>query len=487
MSVRLVYQDIAVGAEDDASVSTTAAKKFSSPAQLPHGVESAPISTLELNGWALDGTRESLTTQKVGFCSDQMSGEDGTFADPPTITVNFDEQYTSLGISLVFDTAVSDYCSSVTVFWYQGTTLLAEQEFNPDGPIYFCEKTVEHYNKVVIRMNATHLPYRYAKLSKIMFGITREFLRDELRNVKITEGINLISTDLSVNKMDFVLDSNTDIDYIFQLLQPIYAYDGETLIGAFYIETSSRKGKSLYDLSCNDAVGVLDYETIPAAIYSGKNAKTAILDILDGKFELDIAPELENETLTGYVPEGTRRNAIHHIAFALRAIVDTSGTDKVRVFRAPTANPANIPPVRTYTGGSVDTSAIVTAVKVTTHSYSTSGSGNQVEVAGKTYYDTQNVITIRNPDVTASDKQNVVEITDATLVNPSNGQAVAQNVYDYHMRRNTQNLKIVMDAEKPGDYVTTTTPWGTQITGNITTMNINLSGIAAANCEVIGV
>lgn len=487
MSVRLVYRDIAVGAEEDASVSTTAAKSFSLPAQLPHGVDSVPIATLELNGWGLGGDREILTTQKVGFWSDQMSGENGAFSSPPTITIDFDEQYTSTAVSLVFDTAVSDYCSKVTIFWYQGETLLAQQEFHPDGPTYFCEKTVWHYSKVVIRMDATHLPYRYAKLSKIRFGIIREFLRDELRNVKITEEINLISTELPTRKMDFSLDSKTGIEYIFQRLQPIFAYDGETLIGAFYVENSNRKGKSLYDLSCNDAVGVLDYETIPAAMYSGKNAKTALLDILDDKFELDIDPELESETLTGYVPEGTRRNAVHHIAFALRAIVDTSGTDKVRVFRAHTEDPANIPPSRIYTGGSVDTSAIVTAVKVTTHSYSTTGDGNQVEVGGTTYYDTQNVITILNPNVTASDKKNVVEITDATLVNPSNGQAVTQNVYDYYMRRNIQHLKIVMDGEKPGDYVTATTPWGVEITGNVTMMNINLSGIAAADCEVVGV
>ncbi len=486
MSVRLVYSDIAVGAENDAAVSTTARQSFSVPARLPHGADSVPLATLEPNSWALDGSRVCRGAQKVGFWSTQMSDEDGVFGTKPTITVAFDEQYTSLGISLVFDTALADYCSDITLSWYQDNALLAQKQFFPDGPAYFCEQTVEHYDKVVLQMNATHLPHRYAKLSRILFGITRTFARNELRSVRITEGVSLISTEVPINKMDFSLDSSADIEYIFQRLQPIFAYDGETLVGAFYIELSSRKGKGLYDLSCNDAVGVLEYETIPAAMYSGKNAKSAILEVLDGKFELELAPELESETLTGYVPEGTRRNALHHIAFALRAVVDTSRTDKVRVFRAAASAPAPIPPSRIYAGGSVNTAAVVTAVRVTTHSYSTSGSGNQVQAGGVTYYDTQNVLTVKNPDVTASDRQNVVEITDATLVGPSNGPAVAQHVYQYYMRRSTQSIKIVMDGEKPGDCVTALTPWGTEITGNVATMNITLSGIAAADCEVVG-
>lgn len=486
MSVRLVYEDIAVGAEEDASVSTTAAQSFSEPSQLPHGAESVPIAALELNGWVLDGTRQLLNGQKVGFWSSALSGEDGTFSIPPVLTVAFDQQYTSLGIALEFDTFTGAYCSQVTVRWYQGTALLAKKVFYPDSASYFCENTVEHYNKVEIQLDATHLPLSYAKLSHIRFGVSRTFGRDELRSVKITQQIDLISAELAVNKMHFTLDSKSGISYIFQQLQPIYAYNGETLVDVFYIEEASRKGEELYDISSSDAVGVLDKETIPGAIYSAKPVRALVEAILDGKFALELDPTLEGETVTGYIPDGTRRNALRHIAFALRAVVDTSGTDAVRLYRPVTSGAAEVPPSRTYVGGSVSTKAVVTAVKVTAHSFSTSGSGESVTVGGVTYYDTKTVTTINNPNVTASDKQNVVEITDATLVNPSNVAAVAQHVYDYHMRRSTHNVKIVVDQEKPGDYVTTHTPWGAEITGNITMMDLTLSGITAAECEVVG-
>lgn len=487
MSVRIVYQDIAVGAEEDAAVTTTAAQAGSMPTDLPAGTDPAPIATLEQNAWLLGEEYRLKQDQTFGFWSEQMSDDGGMFESPPCITVDFEQQYTSLGIYLRFDTATGDYCSMLTIRWYQGENLLDTAEFAPDGPEYFCEHTVVAYDRVEIELNATHLPYRYAKLNRIMFGIIRTFLRDELRSVKVTEQVDLISAEAAVNALDFQLDSKSDVDYMFQLRQPVYAYNGEVLIGVFFISSSSRKGERLYDLSCVDAIGVLDEDTLPAAVYTGKPAKALLEEVLDGKFKLDLDPALTGETVTGYLPEGTRREALHQIVFALRAIVDTSGTDAVRVYRLPDEAPAEIPPERIYTGGSVDTSAVVTAVSVTAHSYSSTGSGNDtVEVDGVTWYHTTSVTTINNPDVTASDKQNVKEIKDATLVNPGNVAAVAQEAYNYYMRRNTQRAKIVMTDERPGSHVTASTPWGIQMTGHISSMSITLSGIAAADCEVVG-
>jgi len=150
--------------------------------------------------------------------------------------------------------------------------------------------------------------------------------------------------------------------------------------------------------------------------------------------------------------------------------------------------PRKIPLNRTYVNGTVGTSAIVTAVQVTAHRYSTTGSGNDtVEVNGVTYYHTTETTTIVNPNVTASDKQNVIEVKEATLVTPANAAAVAQHLYSYYQKRQRQSVKIVMAGEKPGDHIATATPWDTVMDGFITSMQIVLSGIAAATCEIVGV
>ena len=487
MSVKVVYEDVAVGSAAAASVTASEAIGISKTSLLPFGAFEGPVATTEQNQWVLNGTRKvKPASEPVGFWSTPRSKADCTFDTPPTIEISMDGQFTSLGIYFKFDGETGDYCSDLNITWYNGTTQLATQQFFPNSGNYFCEKTVELYNKIKIQFNKTNLPNRPIKISLILFGIVREFERKELRSVEATEELNIISDELAINTLDFTLDSMEDIDFIFQEKQPVSAYDGSNLIGVFYIKSSSRSSARLYDVSCHDALGVLDDEPFSAAIYSGKNAKDLITSILGGHFLLDMDESLQAETVTGYIPDCTSREALQQIAFALCATVDTSGSRGICVRKLTTDTATEIPLDRLYTGGSVDTSAIVTEVRITAHSYSTSGSGESVTVGGKTYYHTTSVTAKTNPDVTTSTKPNVIEVKDATLVNPSNVATVAQHVYDYYMRRQTHSVKIVMKGEVPGDYVETTTPWGTKITGTITSMGIRLSGIAAADCEIVG-
>lgn len=488
MSVRIVYEDIAAGAEEDAAVTAPYAAEFADVSLLPFGGSAVPIASFEPYSWLLDGTREILDQQSVAYWSEAMSGIDGVFEEPPEITFTFDERYTSPGLFLTFDTGTGDYCTRVAVEWYRGDSLLKKKEFYPTGAECFCGQTVEAWDKIVLRLYSTNLPFHYAKLSHVVFGVSRVFLRDELRNVHITQEASILSSEVAVNTLDFTLDSKGDVEYMFQFKQPLRAYDGERLVGVFYISDSKHRAKGLYDISSKDAIGVLDDDPFPAGMYTDYPAKDLLEDILGGHFKLEMDASLTAAAITGYLPAGSRRQALQQVAFALRAIVDTSGTEAVRVYADKETLPTKLPQARIYTGGTVDTTAIVTAVRVTAHSYSLTGSGNDtVEVDGQTYYHTAEVITIKNPNVTASDKQNVIETDQATLVNPSNAAAIAQHIYSYYTKRQTQKIRIVMDGERPGDHVAAPTPWGTMVDGFITSMRIVLSGIAAADCEIVGV
>ena len=61
MSVRVVYEDVAVGAADAATVASSDANAFSIIQDLPHGTEQLLIETNELNQWILDGSRKIRT------------------------------------------------------------------------------------------------------------------------------------------------------------------------------------------------------------------------------------------------------------------------------------------------------------------------------------------------------------------------------------------------------------------------------------------
>lgn len=488
MSVRIIYQDIAAGADDDALITAPAAADFSEPSLLPFGGSDAAISSLEPYSWLLDGSREILDKQPVAYWSEDASGPDGRFAQPPELPIAFEKRYTSPGLFLTFDTATGDYCTALTVEWYRGGNRIAQGQFFPTGTEAFCAKTVEAYDGLILRFQATNRPYRHVKLRQVLFGVYREFQREELRNVRVVQEVSVISSEVAVNTLNFTLDSHSNVDYMFQFKQPMYAYDGSKLIGVFYIEDSKQRGKGLYDLSCKDAVGILGDDPFPAGMYNAYPAKQLLEDILDGSFPLELDTALAGVPMTGYLPAGSRRDALQQVVFALCAMVDTSGTEAIRVYRDREDTPRTYPAGRIYTGGSVEKSAIVTAVRVTAHSYSASnlGSGG-VEVDGTVYSHSTAVTAISNPNVTASDKANVQEVKEATLVHPGNVFAVAQHLYNYYAKRDRQSVRIVMNGERPGDHVAIATPWGTVVDGYIVSMRITLSGIAAAECEIVGI
>lgn len=488
MSAKLIYKDIAVGADTDAAVTATGADSKSDVSKLPSGVVHPDFATLELNKWGGSGSKKIYNGQAIALVSASMSGADCTFETPPSLTIEFDNNYTTLGISFCFATNSVDYASSITLTWYQGVTQLDQKTFYPDGPSFFCANTVTAFNKITVTINATNLPGRYARMEQILFGVIREFDVREIGSVEILQEVDLISAELSINTLDWKLQSKTGVDYIFQLKQPISVYNNSNLVGVFYIDDQAKRSSATaYEIPCCDAIGVLDGDDFSAAIYSGKNAAELMTEIVNGAFELDIDASFESVTVTGYIPDCTRREALQQVAFAIGAVVDTSGADKIKVYPAAVDIAAEIPASRVYVGGSAVQDAVVTAVVVTYHTY-TAGSGSSgddvITVDGVSYIHTTGTVRVDNPDVTASDKANVKTVEDATLVNASNAADVAARVYAYYQRRNTVSSKIVVDGETPGDYVSIPTAWGTTMTGNVESMKLKLSNVTAADVTI---
>lgn len=481
----ILYKDIAPGAEEDADITTTSVENFSEPSLLPAGVTPGPTITCELNHWGLGGDYMLVENEPVAFWSTEISGEDCLFQSKPVITINFNQQYSSVGLTIVFDSASGDYCNSVNIKWYQGETIKASKNFTPNASTYFFYQQVESYNKIVITLNGTNLPWRRAKLEHIIFGIFRYFTMGELRSASIVNEMSLIETELPISTLNWTLDSNDDVDFMFQLKQPVEVRNDNNLIGVYYIDGYSRSASTVYDIECYDALGVLDETPFIGGVYSGKSAKAILAEILDGDFSIEYAADVEDTALTGILRASSKREAIQQVLFAWGVCASTDGRDSVYIFKLPNTV-KEIGRNRTYSGVTVDTASIVTKVSVTAHTYTQSENGS-IEIGGIKYSDTTSVYSVSNPNVTASDKQNVVEITDATLISPSIGQAVAQRVYDYYLNRNTNKAKIVWAGERLGDYLTMPNAWDSTNTGHLAKMEIKLSNTVAATCETIGV
>jgi hypothetical protein len=84
-------------------------------------------------------------------------------------------------------------------------------------------------------------------------------------------------------------------------------------------------------------------------------------------------------------------------------------------------------------------------------------------------------------------KQNILSITDATLVHADNVQAITQQVYDYYQQRYLQKAKLFGSKVAVGDSVLIDTQSGRQIKGIVEKMETDLAGGMISNTEIIGV
>lgn len=480
------YSDIAVGADADANVSAPMSESFCNINTVPFGGTEKVVSTLETNLWVLDSSCDIHGSETPSFLSNVLSGDDCSFTTPPVMTINFTQQYTSLGVSIQFTQFEPNYyCSLVNVKWYQNDTLLSSKDFTISSNNAYCANTVKAYNKIIITFLKTNLPHRRVRVNRILFGVMREFNKPEIREAKIDTGTDIISNNIEIGTMNWTLDSLEDVEYIFQGKQPVTAYTNDTLIGIFYIKQADRKAENLFEIQTEDALGVLDQSNFTATKYDGANAKTVLSGIIGDSFKLNLDSSYNNATLTGYIKDCTKREAIHQIAFALSASVSTMGSDGIDIFPAHTENPTVLDIEEVFQSSSVKMGDTITAVNLTSHDLVADSNGD-VEIDGIKYKDNTIIHTKTNPNRISSDKDNVVNIEEMTLISPNNVDTVLDNVYNYIIRRNTMSTKIIVGEHKAGDFITVPKSWGEAVTGNVTKMSISLSNLTVADIEVVG-
>lgn len=480
---KIVYKDIAVGAVEAGTAVSTGGTAESNSSLVLQGANTGGIICLEDNLWVLDGSFDTFYSEgRYAFWSSELSDVDCVLASPPVIDITFSQQFSSTGITLLFDLAANGWCSAVNIKWYQGATLKADVDFAPNAATYFCENRVESFDRIVLTLRKTSMPYRRAKINQLLVGVIRTFEADEFRSAKITNQMDETAIELPVSTFKWTLDSKKSVDFLFQLRQPVEVWNIENLLGVYYIDDAARKSARIYDVSCKDALGVLSDTAFAGGAYlSGVSAK-ALIEELAAPFTVEYENGVTDTTLKGILVSGTNRSAIQQVLLAWGVCLATDGGDTLRVFPLP-SSPVEIPKGRTFTDTAVQTDSVVTEVQVVAHTYAESTSGN-VEVAGKRYSDTQKTYTVKNPNVTASDRANVKKISEATLVSPDIGQAVAERVYARYAKRDTVSARIVYAGEKLGDRVTIFTPWDTQVEGNVKKMNITLSNTVVFKGEV---
>lgn len=507
--------------------------------------------TLEWNYSILDGTMQHMPDNpaNAGYpvFSKEMSDASGEYKQDHNFVAQFTEPHSSAGISFSF---VGDFPKEITVTWYrQNGTMMAEKMFQPDKKKYFCDYKVEGYYKIAASFSGSVTPYRFLKIQNVEYGYELVFTSEAIREAKVLEEVDPISAELRINTLDFtVYDPNREFNILnqkgkyslFQSRQEIRAMEivnGYSIdMGTFYLESKESQNEVEISFHAVDALGIIDKTNfIKGKIYTNVTAQTIIDEIMAsaGWEKYEVANELKNVRLSGYIGICSHRQALQQVAFALRALVDCSRTNLIRIYRQNTSADIKIKDDRIFLEGEkVTAKEYVSRIEVTTHQYELSTErkdlfngllpaglneitfqnpaenlsasvGTIVEsgvnyaiirmtapgeckVTGNEYTDTQSTFIRNTEEVQTNETEKAISVKDATLVSNSNVYLLAERLFDYYSLRRSLNIRYVLEAERTGRWVSVKSQYGMYINGGIESQEIDLAGGFLSSAFITG-
>lgn len=229
IQAKVSFEILDVKAYEDASLTVSGEAEISRLGQSINKIRdmSHKYATFERDYFQLDGSfhippKENEGDSELGWWSDTLSGEDGTFAVRPTLTFNFDESHGSIGLTFTFDKQANEYPTEfrIEVFGPNGEVVASEFITNT-GPVYYFQRNLDNYTRVVITIIKWVNPYRRARLTEVDFGVVQEYTGEKLISLKVNEEMDLLASTVPSSEMRFTLDNS---DQFFNILNPSGVY-----------------------------------------------------------------------------------------------------------------------------------------------------------------------------------------------------------------------------------------------------------------------
>lgn len=320
----------------------------------------------------------------------------------------------------------------------------------------------------------------------------------------------------------------------------LYKHNG-SLVGKYYMVDIKRVGKTQYSIDCVSPVGMLAKSKHYGGIYNGILFPTLIAEIIGGVVPFTISDDLADQVVYGWLPVASRRDNLHQALFAMGAAAQKDENGDLYIGPLYDDTYTELPGSRIYTGGSISYPNVASKVSVIEHSYTAFssdetmtlfegivaaetvttpggtvtegtivlfdnpmhdlaiengtilesgvnyavlGPAGNCKLTGQQYTHTSRE-TIRPETTSEGDSENVISVTDATLVSVINSENVVNRLYAYYSSAKTVSLPIVVDAERAGSTVQFEDPFGDLTKGIITSMDINMSNTLKAETEIV--
>lgn len=332
-------------------------------------------------------------------------------------------------------------------------------------------------------------------------------------DIKVPSGIlyevkALRSDSLEANSLTVTVFSNDKAIMGFAKNDKVEYFRDGRRVGVYYLQTVERVGSDAYTLSALSALGRLITMRHVGGIYTGQTVAEVVPQIC-GPVEVMIESVYASRKLYGYLPysnpdtrTGNGRSARDNLSQVLFAIGASLGTDENGVMRVEklwdgvsatiTADQINEDscstvyetPVSaveitehqwvksqdtvTLFEGTAEDGALVTfeepAHSLTAEGFAITEQGDNYAIlsagtgtlTGKSY---NHLTRIVRRTVTEGAEENVVPVSDATLVSLTNSVDVAKRMADYYRHRETIRVDVETGTERAGRVVQIFHPW----------------------------
>ena len=211
--IDLISPDIVYGAGE-----TSGQIPWSQLAQIHDKVFDTPAkyATLEHNRWTLDGTfgifpdQAADVTGQVAYIGDALSGEDGSFAAPPWVELQFSGVSVLQACSVYFpDDEYDGVPLDFTVEVKQGGTAYYSKSFtgNQAARVSMSGFTVNNPDAIRVTVSKWSLPYRRMRLVEIVPGIYEQWDNNIIAEFNVKQQGNVACTALPYGTCTLKMDN----------------------------------------------------------------------------------------------------------------------------------------------------------------------------------------------------------------------------------------------------------------------------------------
>lgn len=490
------------------------------------------------------------TSVHCGWVSSSQSDGSGVFSSPPALTITFGSTHLADGLTIHFSQYTGDWANSINVKYYnEANTLVKDTNYAPSSAVFTTTFSEIQYKKIVITFNSTNKANRYLRVTGIDFGEMFTWAGADILSAHVVEEISMLGTEAPIGSADLLLrsaDANFSVlnpggDYArLQERQPLMVYeqvgDARLTIGKFYLTKWKNESETKIRFEANDLIGNLDKTPFKGGVYSNVTVATfadGYLPLINAPYELDA--DLANVALSGWIPYTTYREAFKQILFAAGGYMKCARGSilqlcKTKIAADETAWDTDITKAEKGSPQSLEMLDLVTGVDLTAHEYvngsgtatifsgvlpvgwheivfdkpyhNISGSGFQamssrhnsanvyvavegtVTITGTAWIDNRRVFSAR---LSGALVENIVKISEATLVGPGIAQAVVDRVFAYLSQRYRQTVRLYAPEAEVGNLMRIESLYGQYLLAGIEKMELNLAGGFIADTVANGV